>query len=73
MLKPNYMPLEVTLIRKNRTKTDLRLDLGLSGVTVAKIAKREYISLKTIAQICEYLNVPIQEVVVFDLNEKHED
>lgn len=64
-LEPNYQPLEITLIRKNKTRQDLKEDLGISGATLAKIAKKEFISLKTVCQICEYLNVQITDIVVF--------
>ncbi|QGQ46377.1 helix-turn-helix domain-containing protein [Metabacillus sediminilitoris] len=65
MLKPNYKPLEITLIKRGKTRQDLREELNISGATLAKISKREYISLKTIAQICEYLKCDITEVVTF--------
>lgn len=64
-LEPNYQPLEITLIKKNKTRQDLKDDLGFSPATLAKIAKREFISLKTVCQLCEYLNVQITDIVVF--------
>lgn len=65
MLKPDYTPLEITLLQKSKNITNMRYELSISSATLAKIGKREHISLNTIAQICEYLNVPIQKVVRF--------
>ena len=65
MLKPNYRPFEITLIKKSKSKQKIREELGISGVTLAKITKREYISLKIIAQLCEYLNCDVKDIVTF--------
>lgn len=62
---PNYKPLEIALIKGNKTRQNLKEDLGISGATLAKIKKREFISLQVVAQLCEYLDVQIQEIVFF--------
>lgn len=63
MLVPSYKPLEITLIKRDKTKMNLRDELKISSATVAKISKGEYIHMKIICQICEHLEVPIEEVV----------
>jgi putative transcriptional regulator len=65
MLKPSYKPMEITLIRRDKTKKDLREDLGLSPSTLAKMSRGEYVALSVIARICEYLDCRIEEVVEF--------
>lgn len=71
-LIPSYKPMEITLIKKDKTKTDLRNDLGISPSTLAKMSNGEFVALKVIAQICEYLDCRIEEVVEF-VNQKKED
>lgn len=64
-LKPSYKPLEITLIKKDKTKTDLKNDLKISPATLAKISKGENVALSVIKKICEYLECRIEEVVEF--------
>lgn len=61
----DYTPLEITLIKKGKTRQDLKEDINISGATLAKIAKREFISLNTIHKMCEYLDVEIDGIVRF--------
>ncbi|MCV3202520.1 helix-turn-helix domain-containing protein [Bacillus velezensis] len=62
-LRPSYKPMEITLIKRDKIKADLKKDLGISSSTLAKMSKGEFVALSVIAQICEYLECPIQEVV----------
>ena len=59
----SYKPLLHTLLDKGYKKTDLYKLIGASSTTVAKIAKNEYISLKTIDDICTALNCKIEDIV----------
>lgn len=45
------------------TKTQLRETIGFSTVTLAKISKHEYISLRVIDEICQYFECKIEDVV----------
>lgn len=71
MLKPNYTPLEVTLVRRGVNRQQMRNELKLSGVTLAKIAKGEHLSMRVLAQICEYLKAPLHHVVYFEGDEEY--
>ncbi|WP_038112152.1 helix-turn-helix domain-containing protein [Tuberibacillus calidus] len=71
MLIPSYKPLEITLIKKDKTKSDLRNELGLSPTTIAKIGKNEFISMQIISKICEYLGCNIDEVIEFIEEKDH--
>ncbi len=62
---PSYKPMEITLIKKDKTRTDLKRDLGISPSTLAKMSSNEYVALDVIALICEYLECNIHEVVQF--------
>jgi putative transcriptional regulator len=65
-IKPSYKPLDITLIKKDLNKTDLRSEpLNLAPGTLAKMGKNEYVSLEIIAQICDHLDCRIEEVVEF--------
>lgn len=59
----SYKPLFRLLIEKNMTKTELRIALGFSPNTIAKLAKNEYVSLETIDKICSFLNCNIEDVI----------
>jgi putative transcriptional regulator len=62
-LKPSYKPLEITLIKKDKTKTDLKRDLKISPATLAKISKGENIAISVLISICEYLDCNLDEVI----------
>nr|WP_205831388.1 helix-turn-helix transcriptional regulator [Bacillus altitudinis] len=70
-LRPSYKPMEITLIRKDKKKSDLRNDTDISSATLAKMSKGEIISLGVIIKICEYLECEIHDVV--ELEEIKED
>ena len=59
----SYIPLNVTLAKKNIKKTKLAEDLKLSSTTLAKFAKNEPIKLEILDRICNYLDCSIEEVV----------
>lgn len=59
----SYIPLNVTLAKKNIKKTKLAKDLRLSSTTLAKFAKNEPIKLEILDRICNYLDCSIEEVV----------
>ncbi|AMK74700.1 helix-turn-helix domain-containing protein [Bacillus subtilis] len=57
--------MEITLIKRDKTRSDLKKDLGISPSTLAKMSRGEVVALTVILKICEYLDCPIQEVVEF--------
>ncbi|MGG1455589.1 helix-turn-helix domain-containing protein [Bacillus subtilis] len=62
-LRPSYKPMEITLIKKDKRKIDLRNDLDVSSATLAKMSRGEAVSLSVIIKICEYLECQIQDIV----------
>ena len=54
---------EKTLIDKNLTKKDLRLQAHLTTNHIANMGKGEHISMQTLIKICETLNCDIADVI----------
>jgi len=72
----SYNKLWKLLIDKKMTHTDLRLAVGASTSTFAKLSKDEYISCDLMARICKALNCDIGDIMEFtredrDLGEVH--
>lgn len=59
----SYKPLFKLLLERNMTKTQLRKAVGFNTATLAKMSKGEYVSLKTIDNICQFLDCEIYDVV----------
>lgn len=59
----NYRPLFRLLLERDMTKTQLRLAVGFSSTTLAKMSKGESVSLSTIENICKYLNCKIEDII----------
>ena len=55
--------MEITLIKRDKKKSDLRNDTDISSATLAKMSKGEIVSLGVIIKICEYLECEINDVV----------
>lgn len=71
-IRPSYKPMEITLIRRDKTRNHLRNDLGISPSTLAKMTNNEYVALDVIGLICEYLDCKVDEVVEFvEIKEGH--
>lgn len=64
-IRPSYKPMEITLIKRDKTRTNLRNELGIAPSTLAKMTNNEYVALDVIGLICEYLECSIEEVVEF--------
>lgn len=62
-MKISYKPLWKTLIDKNMSKRDLRLQAHLTTNHIANMGKDEYISMQTLVKICETLNCDITDVI----------
>ena len=52
-----------TLIDKNMSKKDLRLQAHLTTNHIANMGKGEHISMPTLIKICETLNCDISDVI----------
>ena len=59
----SYDKLWKLLIDKHMSKTELRINAGLTTSALAQLGKNEYVSLKTIEKICSVLDCDIADVV----------
>lgn len=64
-----YYKLFDLLNRRNITKTKMRIDLGMSTKTLAKISAHESLSMEIIEKICAYLDVQPGDIMEF-INDK---
>lgn len=66
-----YFKLFDILNRRGITKSQMRIDLGLSTKTLAKISNHENINIETIDKICAYLDLQPGDVMEY-INDKKE-
>lgn len=59
----SYIPLNVTLAKKNIKKTKMAEDLGINSFQLAKFSKGEPVKLEMIDKICHYLACKIEDVI----------
>ena len=59
----SYVPLWKKLLDEDINKTDLRIRLGLSPATMAKMSKNEIISMHTLDQICGFFHCQPNEII----------
>ena len=59
----NYNKLWKLLIDKGMTKTDLRMQTGMSTSTLAKMSNNENVSMEIILRICEILECNVGDIV----------
>lgn len=58
-----YYKLFDILNRRDITKTKMRVDIGISTKTLAKISAHEHISMDVLEKLCKYLNVQPGELI----------
>lgn len=59
----SYNPLWKLLIDRNINKTTLAENCGISRPTISKMSKGEYVDMKTLDKICNYLKCSLQDIV----------
>ncbi len=60
----SYKKLWKKLIDKDMNKTDLRLAIGASTATMAKLSKGESVSMDVLLRICQHLDCDIGDIMV---------
>ena len=60
----NYNKLWKMLIDRKITKTEMRLQTGISTNMLAKMGKDEPVSMETLAKICTTLKCGVDDIVV---------
>ena len=66
----SYNGLWKLLIDKNKKKTDLIDDIGISSSTLAKMAKGEAVSMNVLERICEELDCDFSDLISYSRKEK---
>jgi DNA-binding Xre family transcriptional regulator len=68
----NYQPLRITLVKKGMKMSDLETLKGgpLNARTVSKLRNDQTMNLESIVKVCRYLDVPIEQVVEVQLNQR---
>lgn len=61
----SYKPFRVRMAERNLSRKDLEDAIGLNRNTLSRLYNDVSVSLETLAQICEYLNCRIEDVVEF--------
>ena len=62
----SYDNLWKLLIDRHMTKTQMRLAVGLSTATLAKLSKRETVRTSIIDKICKTLNWRVRDVMEYE-------
>ena len=60
-----YYKLLDRLNRLEISKEDLRLKIGVSSATLAKLSKNQYVSLEVIDKICDVLHCQPGDIIEF--------
>ena len=61
----SYNKLWKILIDKNMNKTDLRMAIGITPTTLARLSKNENVSMNVLGKICHKLECDINDVVEY--------
>lgn len=61
--RPDYRGLEIMLIKRGLTKTQLKEQLGFASGTLAKFRKGEFVSLELLLKIAVFLNCSVGDLV----------
>ena len=59
----NYKKLWILLIERNMTKTDLRIQAGISTGALAKLGKNEHVNSEILAKICKVLSCSLDDIM----------
>ena len=70
LMSASYKKLWKLLIDKDMNKTDLRLAIGASTATMAKLSRNEDVSMDILSRICETLHCNIGDIVDFVADRK---
>jgi hypothetical protein rflaF_16146 len=65
----SYNKLWKVLIDRNMKKTDLIKKCNIDSNILAKMGKKQYISLRSLEKICSKLNCNIEDIIEFEKGE----
>lgn len=62
----NYKGLMHELVEQEKTKEEMRIATGMSTSEIAKIAKGEYVTLKSLEAMCNYFGCTPEKLIKFE-------
>ncbi len=66
----SFSPLWKLLIDKKMTREDLRISLGFSASTMAKMSKGQFVSMEVVHKICEHFKIQPNEIFEYVSEDK---
>ncbi len=63
MRKVSYLPLWQLLLERGMTKSQMRIEAGLTTNVLANMNKRQHISMDSLIRICDALDCNLNDVV----------
>lgn len=69
-MSASYKKLWKLLIDKEMNKTDLRLAIGASTATMAKLSRGDDVSMDMLSRICEMLQCNVGDIMDFVVDKK---
>lgn len=67
----SYRPLWISIAERGWKKGDLHEKVGLSGATIAKMGKDEFVALEIIDRICEVMELPLEKVIRYEKGQRN--
>lgn len=61
----DYSKLWEILEERNMYREELRIQVGMSSATLAKLGKNQIVSMDVLGRICEVLNCDVGEIVEY--------
>lgn len=61
----DYNKLWQLLEDKNMQREDLRIEVGMSSATLAKLGKNQIVSMDVLGRICQVLNCDVGDIVSY--------
>lgn len=69
----SFRPLWIKLAEKEMNREQLRIGIGVSSSTIAKMGKNEFVSMDVLDKLCTYLDCEIGDVIEHVVEESNED
>lgn len=69
-MNASYKKLWKLMIDRDMSKTDLRLAIGASSATVAKLTNGEYVAGDVLARICKLFHCDIGDIMTLNVEDE---
>lgn len=65
-----FKPLWKLLIDRDMSKSELRIAVGISSSTLAKMYKNEYVALDVLVKICNVLQCQLSDIATIEFDKE---